>query len=401
MSPRALVLAAVGLSAACASGSRPPAPLPAPPRPAPCLIAGDSATPSRRVTVLFDDEADAEVTRQAATRLAPIRLDCEGRARPGLAQAWTADSTGAFWTLALRSPRPDATDSAPGWTAAALAATWRADPAAAAALRLAGVTTTIPLDDRRLVLGLMPPSVSLPGVFADRALAVAIGVAPGLEVSRPAGDLRDAVDSGADVIVTADADVLDYAARHPLLRGFPLPWSRRYLLVLPQPVPGLVPADTAGFRVALARDAVRADARPVPAADWPDSTRRCAQAPGRRTAPVAGTVAYPAGDPTARELAERLVALANDGVAAARPLEPAAFEAALGRTEAEAFVVRAPARSASPCLAGRSWPVGAAVIPLIEVRAHAIVRPGTPPLAVEWDAALRPAEAADTVGATP
>jgi hypothetical protein len=48
-----------------------------------------------------------------------------------------------------------------------------------------------------------------------------------------------------------------------------------------------------------------------------------------------------------------------------------------------------------------SWPAEAAVVPLIDVRAHVIVRPGTPPLTVEGDAAIRPFERADTVEARP
>ncbi|HEX3276275.1 MAG TPA: hypothetical protein VHR43_15565 [Gemmatimonadales bacterium] len=399
MSPRALVLAAGWLSAACAAGSRPPQPLPAP-APDPCLIAGDSAAPPRPITVLFDDESAALNARQAAGRLAPVRLDCEGRVRPGLAQAWTRDSTGSFWTLVLRRPS-DSAGMAPRWTAAALAATWRTDPVAASALRLAGVTSAVPLDERRLVVGLASPSASLPPVFADRALGVTVGGGPGMAVSTSAGDLRDAVDSGADVIVTADPAVLDYAARHPSLRQVALPWSRRYLLVLFQTVPGLLPADTAGFRAALARDAVRAEARPVPQGDWSDSTARCSRTASGSPVSVSDAVVYPVGDAAARELAERLMALANGAWAETRPLDPAALATALARAEARAFVVRTAARALSPCAVPGSWPAEAAVVPLIDVRAHAIVRPGTPPLTVEGDAAIRPFEQADSVEARP
>jgi hypothetical protein len=41
------------------------------------------------------------------------------------------------------------------------------------------------------------------------------------------------------------------------------------------------------------------------------------------------------------------------------------------------------------------------VVPLIDVRTHAIVRPGTMPLSVEWDGALRPVEPADTLVPSP
>jgi hypothetical protein len=349
--------------------------------------------------VLFDDELDAATTRQAATRLPPVRLDCEGGARPGLAESWAGDSTGRFWTLTLR-PVADTAGTEPRWSAAALAATWRTDPAAAAALRLAGVTSAVPLDERRLVAGMASPSASLPPVFAERSLAVGLGTASPLQVSAPAGDLRDAVDGDADVIVTADPAVLDYAAQRSHLRQVALPWSRRYLLVLPRPVPGLVPADTTGFRAALARDAVRADARAAPPGGWPDSLAQCPRAARGPALPVADAVVYPADDPTARELAERLVALANDGPAEARPLDSAALSAALGQAAAAAFIVRAAVRPLSPCAWTRNWPAGAAVTALVDVRARAIVRPGAPPLTVEWDAALRPAEPADTLEPT-
>jgi hypothetical protein len=40
-------------------------------------------------------------------------------------------------------------------------------------------------------------------------------------------------------------------------------------------------------------------------------------------------------------------------------------------------------------------------VPLIETRAHAIVRRGAPPLVAEWDGAVRLAEPGDTAVATP
>jgi hypothetical protein len=41
------------------------------------------------------------------------------------------------------------------------------------------------------------------------------------------------------------------------------------------------------------------------------------------------------------------------------------------------------------------------VISLVETRAHAVVRRGTPALAVEMDGGVRLAEPADTAGAVP
>jgi hypothetical protein len=398
MSPRAVVLAAVCLSAACARGSRPLSPA-APLRQLPCLIAGDSIGSARPATVVFDDPEDAELARQATDRLAPARLDCEGRMLPGLARSWSRDSTGRFWTLEL-GPGDRPAEGEPRWTAAALAATWRADPTAASALRLAGVTATVPLDDRRLVLGLAAPAAAVPAVLADRALAVAVGGRSGLEPSLASGDLRDAVDSGVDVVVTGSPGVLDYAGRRPGITLIPLPWSRRYLLVVPAGEAALaLPADTVAFRTALANDAVRMDARAAPPG-WSDSVADCRPA-ALPPAPASPAILYPADDTTARELAERLVALSRRGLGQARGLDPAAFAAALAAGGARAYLVRAPARSLAPCAVARTWPAGSSIVALVETRDHAIVRRGAPPLAVAWDGALHPVERGDTVEATP
>ncbi|HET9727663.1 MAG TPA: hypothetical protein VFP28_12160, partial [Gemmatimonadales bacterium] len=112
-------------------------------------------------------------------------------------------------------------------------------------------------------------------------------------------------------------------------------------------------------------------------------------------------IAYPVADPTARELAERLVAVAEGAAPTVRPLDPDSFAAALRRGGAGGFIVSGPVVSAAPCVESAGWPAGARVIPLVETRAHAIVRRGAPPLAVEWDGAVRLAEPADTAGAAP
>jgi hypothetical protein len=39
-----------------------------------------------------------------------------------------------------------------------------------------------------------------------------------------------------------------------------------------------------------------------------------------------------------------------------------------------------------------AFPVGARIQPLIDTRAYAIVRKGSPPLTVEWDGTVRVAE---------
>ncbi len=373
--------AAALVLAGCASARAAPEPAPSQVRrPSACAIASDSVGPARPLVVAYGDADDARRGR-LADRLTPLRRDCVGRFLPGLAVRWSADTTGAFWTLTLE-----------GWTAGALAATWRADPDAEAALRSAGVTSLVPVDDRRLVVGFAAPSPSVPAVFADRALGVARPGEPTMIDAEPAGDdLRDAVDHGADLIVTADPDLLDYAARRPATTIVPLPWDRTYYLVLPAEsagVAGAVPADTAGFRASLARDAVRVDARAAA-----DSGAHC---PGEGevggAAGRSGAVAYPKGERTAEALAERIVALAHPAELQVQPLEPDTFARALARGEARAFIVPRVSRTAG-CA---DWPAGSTAVPLVETRRHAIVRRGAPLLVADWDGAVRPAEPADT-----
>ena len=403
MPPRALGLALGLLAAACARPSQPVSPAVAPRRTLACMIMPDSAGPSRPITAAFDDPAEARVSRLAASRLTPVRLDCEGRPMPGLAGRWSADTSGRFWTLDLAAAASPASGDQPRWTAAALAATWRADPDASLVLRDAGVVSLLPLDDVRLVGGFVAPMRELPAVFAERALGVASGRPdPLIDQTPTTGDLRDAIDAGVDLVVSGDPDLLEYAGRRPGRTRIPLPWSHLYLLLLPAgaAVGAVLPADTTEFRAALAQNAVRTDARAAGPSSWPDSAARCASAPMPAGSP-SKAIAYPAGDSTARELAERLVAVAAPGALTVRPLLPDSFAPALRRSEAAEFIVRGPLTAPTPCVESSGWPAGARVVPLVETRAHAVVRRGAPPMVVELDGAVRPAEPADTAGTVP
>jgi len=401
MPPRALGLALGLLAAGCARSS-PPAPLPIAPRPAlACVIMPDSAGPTGPVSAAFDDPTDARASRLAASRLTPVRLDCEGRALPGLASRWSADTSGRFWTLHLAGAAPASADQ-PRWTAAALAATWRADPEASLVLRDAGVVSLLPLDDARLMVGFAAPVHDLPPVFAARALGVATGrPAPLIDRTPTTGDLRDAIDDGVDLVVSGNPDLLEYAGRRGGLTQVPLPWRRLYVLLIPSGSRwAALPADSAGFRGAVAENAVRTDARAAGPTTWADSAARCAPASPRSGSP-SKVIAYPAGDPTARELAERLVALGGPGAPSVHALEPDSFAAALRRGDADGFIVSGPVMTPVPCVEAAGWPSGARAIPLVETRAHAVVRRGAPAMAVELDGAVRPAEPADTAGAAP
>src|SRR5689334_8568863 len=403
MPPRALGLALGLLAAACARPSQRASPPVIARRTLACVIMPDSAAPTGPITAAFDDPGDARASRLAASRLTPVRLDCEGRATPGLASRWSVDTSGRFWTMDLAGAAAPASADQPRWTAAALAATWRADPEAGLVLRDAGVVSLLPLDDARLVVGFAAPARNLPAVFAARALGVATGRPdPLVDRTPPSGDLRDAIDGGVDLVVSGDPDVLEYAGRRGGITQIPLPWRRLYMLLLPAGggVIDVPVADTAGFRATLAQNAVRTDARAAGATTWADSAARCAPSAARRGSP-SKAIAYSAGDPTARELAERLVALGGPAASTAHALEADSFAAALRRGDAGGFIVSGPLVAPAPCVEASGWPSGARVIPLVETRAQAVARRGAPPMAIELAGAVRPAEPADTAGATP
>jgi hypothetical protein len=360
--------------------------------------------PARPITAAFDDADDAARARMAATRLAPVRLDCEDRPFPGLAERWDADTSGKFWTIELSARYATPGTSGERWTAATLAAAWRSDPDADLTLRSAGVESLLPLDDRRLVVGFRAPQRELPRVFVSRTLAVVLSDSSTINVAPPAsGDLRDAVDGGVDVVQTGDPDLLEYAASRPGLSVVALPWSRLYFLLLPAGSAGLgeaIPEDTAAFTAALARNAVRTDARAGAPSSWVDSAARCQPSAAPPRPATSNAVVYAASDGTAREVAERVVALAGRLGLVARPLAADTFSATLRRGDARAFVLSG-LRAAAPCAAASEWPAGATVVPLLETRRHVIVRRGAPPLAVEWDGALRVAQPGDTARGAP
>jgi hypothetical protein len=396
-------LAAGAAATGCSTGGAPPPPRSTEPLRPSCVIAADSAAPSPMITAAFDDTADARRALLATSRVAPLRLDCEGRPLPGLAVAWSRDTSGRFWTLEL-DPRASA-DTGARWTASTLASAWRADPAASAALRWSGVTSLVPLDERRLVAEVATPSPEVPLLFADRALGVPLERAPAFTVAPPAsGDLRDAIDQGTDLVQTADPALLDYARRRPGVTAVALPWYRTYVLLLPARSAGIgaaIPADTAGFRAGLARDAVRADARAAAGPLWWGAWVSCPTKPmpRARRGPT-DAIAYPAEDSVARDLAERIVALAGGNVTA-RGLAADSFGVALRLETERGYVLGLPRQALVPCRESAAWPPRATVVPLVDVRPYALLRRGAPALAVEWDAAVRPAEAGDTAQAAP
>ena len=446
---RATSVVAIALSVAACSSVRPSvAAAPA----TTCVIgsgrtaAGDTLSIAAMAPVEW---AHVPVPTNAAERLVfaqayetLIDMDCDGRARPGLALSWTLDATRTRVTLSLR-------DRARFWsgkavTANEVLAAWQATAAgsmssARLAHKIANGTRVI--DERTLIVSL-PDTAWL--VLAEPALAIyepqstgrlpdgsgpfrpveqSTAVPSGAFVLTPfasprdpylvirhltSGDARDAIDAGADVLVTDDPVAVRYAAARANLAAVPLPWTRTYALAVPGAAPKIgelllrPDSESVRLRSSLARDAVRADARAAQPPFWWDDDTGCGAALDARPAARAadgrsGRVVYRRDDATARGLAERLVALDARTVAAG--LSPNDFARALHDGGDVAYVLDLPRASLSPCddvvelRSAAPWlasGVGAEarLVPLIDTRETAIVSRDRVSATVDWRGTL-------------
>ncbi len=262
----------------------------------------------------------------------------------------------------------------------------------------------------------------------------------------PDRDERDLLDAGVDLLVDPDRRAADYAASLPDYEVLPVPRDRVYALA----VPGATAAPAEGaealvaLRASLARDAVRGRAVPADPIGWRRAVCDAGAPSGSSAAPGAGTreargrvaaaaaglrvrpegavasgrragplrLAYPLGDPAARDLADRLVALASgpagsDSIGAevqrllgaspdaawrSSPLVPEVLTASARGAEDPAYVVSLPRRVLAPCAARgaleRALPwleSGGALVPLVDTRPGLFVRHGVTALSVDWD----------------
>jgi hypothetical protein len=341
------------------------------------------------------NDAERLVFRQTYESL--IRLDCERVIRPALAARWSGDSSGTVWTLELGAHTFAGGDTV---TAGDVVDSWRWQglgmrPA------VGGLTVR---DSRTLVITLPIPAPGGPALLADAGFAVSGPAAAGgwPQGTRPPGpvveyrtagdaDLRDLLATGADLAMTRDPEVLAYAERLAEFSVTPLPWDRTYLLVstaAPVMSAGRDSAERARFRAELARDVVTAASRAaVPPAMSP--CRATVLLPLDRPPLRRRRIVYPRGDRTARELAERIVALSSANLT----LQPAAFEDLAHRliNRADlAYVVPFPLGEPTPC-AGHPpvLSMTATVEPLVDTRAHLILRRGTMRASIDADGTPR------------
>jgi hypothetical protein len=374
------------LSAGCRRGTPAVQPEPAAD---PCLLPTGAPGEARTLLVATTRPEDTAAVRRPQPE--PLLwLDCTGAARAAAAEAWTPDSSRRTWTLLLAVSALDV-------AAGSAAAEWRTRPEAATTLRHGGVTSVVPLDERRLVVTLDRPYDDVPPVLADPSLALVTDSGPVVGTTfqlRLSADPRDALDAGADILPTDDAEVLDYARAHRDFLVHPLPWSRTYVLVIPpgqRGFEGLIPADSAAFRADLARDAVRVEARAAEGLPWWTDAALCpeAEATGSVSARGLRLTANAWNDPVGRALAERLVARAGRSMRVIGGLHPRSPIPAIQSEAGTAYVVPVPSTPLVPCREIAAWPAGAAVVPLVETRRSAVVRRGIPPLTVELDGRLR------------
>jgi hypothetical protein len=323
-----------------------------------------------------------------------VRLDCMGKPRPGLAKWWSADETGRIWTFVL----PDAPRVVSSWHARETM------------VRALGIESVAVGDSNQLVVMLGQIPDPAPDLFANPGLA--ISRAPSRlpadtgnlvvqsEASPPAvirfriepnSDPRDALDRGADLVVTRDPALVDYVAGRAEFATFPLPWSRTYVMLQPAAVEPLDIVKGEAQRRSLARDAVSADARAFEPPLWFNNLAACPTSVASGPTATSPRIVYIRGDEVARGLAERIVALAGSGSGLrATALEPSEFATLLRTGSERAYVVAVASHMLASCPSA-DWPHRVRIQPLIDTRAHAIVRRGAPPLTVDWDGTVRAA----------
>lgn len=470
----AIIATAALLAGACGGARARPTPLPSDTA---CTVAPTPAPPAESASVVSTwaiDPSNVSMPSNPGERFVfahayetLIRVDCRGRVVPGLARSWRAVDGGTRWRLVVR-------DSARFWngdalTAADVVAGWRATGAAASAVltrRLA--EGAVAIDDSTLEVALPDSPLAALGDPASAVMRrdararwpegtgpyrirdagtpsrnslllepASPAVGPRVTIhSSAASGARDLVDAGIDLLLTDDPALAAYAAARPEFASMPLAWDRTWALLAPRQPPlgatvtvrsDSLAALTLGFRSTLARDAVRSDARPAEGPHWWSDVASCETLAARErttsSPPVRSRVVFRRDEPTARALAERLVALAAIGRSDARDsslalLAPALLETGARATAAAlssqdfatalragselAFVVSLPRHSLAPCrdverlLMSAPWlatgqsPVELSrrVAPLVDTRLHAVVRRNRLGLTMQWDSTV-------------
>ena len=380
-----------------------------------------------------------------------VNVDCQGGASPGLAEHWACTEDSTVWVFSLRKGARfwDGTpvtslDVRQAWlrNQALPRAAGQSSPWAWLDVRERSVQA---LDARRLSIRLPEPQADFPLLLAHPATAVAVerlgwtwpvGSGPcRLQAAtpaplpdlvcrpnvhhpeppvwkrltifaRPGVDPRDLVATDTDLFVVRQLQDVAFYDAAPGYRALPLPWDRLYLLVLPPEQRDLGAGRwlTAAGRLTLPGDITGVSTRTWSSLAFPGGgATGCPQLTGPVTtssaAPLdweladqnlaADVVLYRADDPGARELAERLVALAGPGARVAS-LRRESFAFALQWQMTGACVLALDHEFPSSCLQLASLLGRAAWL-----QKAALVRPRNLPTetlaaAEQWDAYDRP-----------
>ena len=364
MSNLARILAgalAAGLLCGALGCTPKPAPGAQPPADDACMLFPGRPDAFGSVAVALTDDVDisrAPVPRNTSERLlfgllyeTLIRVDCNGRVLPLLAEKWEPYADGREWRFTLRTGARfwdgslvTAQDVVSSW--------WATNPGRGPATRAPwiGPEAATAGSDRWVVVTLSEPRASVPVEFADPQFAVtkpsdAWGWPVGTGSRRPSGpfvqvgakdskpviiayptssssmflrfllaagsDARDLLDARVDLIV-ADRHAREYSATLPDFVAVPLPWERVYVVLSPSALEEFGAALPQAARQALARDVVRADGRGAEPPYWWEQIPACGLTQSGIPAPPPATrrIVYEESDPQARALSERLVALA-------------------------------------------------------------------------------------------
>jgi hypothetical protein len=378
-----------------------------------------------------------------------VRVDCKGRAGPGLAVSWRLDANGRTWFVTLRENARfsdgtpvTADDVRASWTrdgsgdelqphvsrlVQSIAAS--GDGALAITLRSQRVDAPVTLAHPDLAIakpvadsswplgtrsGRIAPEAHTPRARAATVITVARDDLSTVRFLVAPGDPRDLLDQGVDLLVTRDPATLDYAATLPQFQSVPLAWQRIHVLL----TPGRSRSSrslSADARQVLADDAVRGEARGAPGPFWWQMVPDCEVplSPVRGQSSPTARIVYDASDGAARDLAERFVGLVRASGPAATELLDAllpdrprrTYQRATGLTgEALAvarrrgadagYMMSLDSRPIDPCrdlqvLMDRTpWLDPETIVPLVETRLQAIVRRGRSGVTAEWDGGL-------------
>jgi hypothetical protein len=377
-----------------------------------------------------------------------IRIDCQGRAIPALAESWRLDADGRTWIVTLRE-NARFSDGTPV-TAHEVRASWTQD-ANGDELRQdvrRVIESVVAVNDRDLAITFVhpPPDAELALTYQDLAVARRataspwpLGTRPGWDVgsvqqqgsttsvitltrdNAPAirflvkpGDPRDLLDQDIDLLLTRDPAALDYAATLPQFDSFPLLWQRTRVLLMPgrlRSAPSLSPE----MREALADDAVRGEAQGTQEPFWWQGVHSCeVSSSPPRTSSLSSRIVYDANDGPSRDLAERLVGLVRANSPAATPfldvflpdrprrtyqravgLTGDALAVALRRGADAAYVLPVDAEPLERCrdlqalTDAAPWLDPETIVGLVDTRLQAIFRRGRSGLTIDGDGGLR------------